>query len=169
MKSNPAKSFDINVTSENAHAVLDYLARSLDADHFVLCFDENNYPEIRAGVQENDDAFVSEIRLGIIENPNGRLVAAERAIALWHLSRLYSESPVAFKKCCSMTLEVFARSLGLLDKLAEIEKVFYKEMLEEMSKHLDADPMWRVWNGRAWIEIDPWKFAVEMDLDGVAK
>ena len=161
--------FGINVTAENAHAVLDHLARSLDVDHFMLCFYGGDNPEIRACLQNRDSKLVSEIRLRLIEKPNGRLVAGERDISLWHLSRLYIESPVVFKKHCSMTLEVFARSLGLLDKLAEIEKIFCKEMLEEMSKYLHVDSMWRVWTGRAWVEVDPWKFAVEMDLIVAAK
>ena len=170
MKRNPAKSFDFGVTAENAHAVLGCLARSLDVDHFILCFCEDDSPEIRVGVQDIDSiaAFVSKIRLGPVRKQNGRLVAGERDIALWKLSELYSLSPVAFKKHCSMTLEAFARSLGMLDQLPEIEKVFCEEMLEEMSKHLGADPMWRVWNGSAWVEVDPWKFAVEMDLNGAA-
>ena len=162
--------FDINVTEKNAHVILDHLAKSLDVDHFVLCFCEDDNPEIRAGIQDIDDAtaFVSEIRLDQARKQNGRLAAGERDIALWKLSELYSLSPVAFKKNCSMTLEAFARSLGMLDKLPEIEEVFCEEMLEKMSKHLDVDPMWRVWNGSAWVEIDPWKFAVEMDLNGAA-
>lgn len=163
--------FEIDVTAENAHRVLEHLARSLDVDHFVLCFCEDDSPEIRVGSQDIDNAtaFVSEIRLGQVRKQNGKLVAGERDIALWQLSRLYNSSPVAFKKHCTMTLEAFARSLGFLDKLPEIEKVFCEEMLEEMSKHLHVDPMWRVWNGCAWVEIDPWKFAVEMDLDGMAE
>lgn len=159
--------FDINVTAENAHRILENLARSLDVDHFMLCFCEDDSPEIRAGLQDissNDDSFVSEIHLGQVRNQNGRLVAGGRDIALWQLSRLYNSSPVAFKKRCTMTLEAFARSLGFLDKLPEIEKAFCEEMLEEMTKHLDADPVWRVWNGHTWVEIDPWKFAIEADL-----
>jgi hypothetical protein len=162
--------FEINVTEKNAHVILDHLAKSLDVDHFVLCFCEDDSPEIRAGIQDIDDAtaFVSEIDLGHVRKENGRLVAGERDIALWQLSRLYSSSPVAFKKRCTMTLKAFARSLGFLDKLPEIEKVFCEEILEEMPKYLHVDPMWRVWNGSAWVEIDPWKFAVEMDLNGAA-
>lgn len=158
--------FDINVTAENAHRILEHLARSLDIDHFMLCFCEDDNPEIRVSLQNvgNVDDFVSEIRLGQVRNRTGRLVAGERDIALWQLSRLYGSSPVVFKKCCSMTLEAFARGLGMFDRLPEIEKAFCEEMLEEMSKYLSADPMWRVWNGCAWIEIDPWKFAIEVDL-----
>lgn len=159
--------FTVDVTEKNAHRILDHLAKSLDVDHFVLYFCEDDSPEIRAGLQDVhmlDDAVVSEIRLGQVRKENGRLVAGERDIALWNLSRLYSSSPVAFKKQCIVSLEAFARSLGMFDQLPEIEKVFCEEMLEEMSKHLHVDPMWRVWNGSSWIEIDPWKFAIEIDL-----
>lgn len=163
--------FDINVTAENAHRILENLARSLDADHFVLYFCEDDCPEIRVGIATsfqdamcNYNANTLEIRLGQVRKQNGKLIAGERDIALWQLSRLYNSSPVAFKKQCKMTLEAFARSLGFLDKLPEIEKAFCEEMLEEMSKYLYADPVWRVWNGRAWVEIDPWKFAIEADL-----
>jgi hypothetical protein len=131
----------------------------------MLSFNENDNPRIRVGVASSAGELISELTLQSVVHKNGRLAASGRDIALWQLSSVfYDASPVAFKPHCIFSLESFARSLGIFDKLPEVEAVFCNEIIYAMSYYLDIDPMWRIWNGMKWIEIDPWKFAVEVDI-----
>lgn len=50
--------------------------------------------------------------------------------------------------------------------IAEVEKIFCRGVINDLMKFVKRDPMWRIWNGIDLVEIDPWKFAIEADLDG---
>lgn len=61
-----------------------------------------------------------------------------------------------------MTLEEYAFWMRL--PLAEVERVFCREVIDSLMMYVEHDHVWRVWTGSAWLELDPWKFAVEADL-----
>ncbi len=154
--------FYIKTTAKNAHGILEHLAEILEFKMFGLSFGEDDTPVLRAAGYMHGG--FNSLVLKEVRNSRGRLVAAERDIAIWSLSSFYNASPIRFKPHCVMSLDLFAQSLGGNDMLPKIEEMFCAELLDNMSRYLMHDGKWRIWNGFDWCEIDPWKFAVDVDL-----
>ena len=162
------KFIKLDVDSTNAHKILEKLCEKLGAASLgVICNGDDN-PVLRAAVMphslaaESPESLFEKLLLASIKK-RGILVAKERSIALWKLSEFYSRSPIVFKDDSGMTLEEYA--FWMRKPVAEVEKIFCQEVINDLMKFVKRDPMWRVWTGMEWIEIDPWKFAIEADLD----
>lgn len=149
-----------------AHQILGKLAEKLEASELGVICNGNDNPVLRAAVMPSSPAAepsgFESILLASIKK-RGTLVAGERSIALWKLSEFYHRSPIVFKDGSSMSLGEYA--FWMRRPVAEIEKIFCREVINGLMKLVKLDPMWRVWNSIDWIEIDPWKFAIEADLD----
>lgn len=149
-----------------AHQILGKLVDKLRgvSELGVIC-DGDDTPVLRAAVNSGSLAAgcsgFETLKLASIKK-RGTLVAGERSIPLWKLSELYHSSPIVFKSDSGMTLEEYA--FWMRRPVAEIEKIFCREVINDLMKFVKHDPMWRVWNGIDWLEIDPWKFAIEVDL-----
>ena len=150
-----------------AHQILRKLVDKLGrvSELGVIC-DGDDTPVLRAAIDSGSlvagCSGFETLKLASIKK-RGTLVAGERSIALWKLSEFYNRSPIVFKDSSGMTLEEYA--FWMRRPVAEIEKIFCREVINDLMKFVKNDQMWRVWNGVDWIEIDPWKFAVEVDLD----
>ena len=158
---------DASSSEAAAHQILGKLAEKLGASELgVICTGEDN-PVLRAAIKLGGLATgyssFENLLLASIQK-RGTLVAGERSIALWKLSEFYIRSPIVFKDGIGMTLGEYA--FWMRKPVAEVEKIFCQEVINDLMKFVKRDPMWRVWTGIDWIEIDPWKFAVEADLDG---
>ena len=158
--------FKLEVTSNNAHQILEKLGEKLGVSRFgIICNGDDN-PVLRAaaaivdGLAAETSVF-EKLQLASIKK-KGTLVAGERSIALWKLSEFYRRSPIVFKDGIGMALEEYA--FWMRKPVAEVEKIFCQEVINDLMKFIKRDPLWRVWTGIDWIEIDPWKFAVEVDL-----
>ncbi len=150
-----------------AHQILEKLREKFGvASLGVICNGDDN-PVLRAAVMANAPTTRSSpfenLLLASIKK-RGVLVAGERSIALWKLSEFYRRSPIVFKDDSGMTLEEYA--FWMRKPVAEVENIFCQEVINDLMKFVKSDPMWRIWTGIGWIEIDPWKFAIEVDLDG---
>lgn len=149
-----------------AHRILGKLVDKLRgvSELGVIC-DGDDTPVLRAAVNSGSLAAgcsgFETLKLASIKK-RGTLVAGERSISLWKLSELYHSSPIVFKSDSGMTLEEYA--FWMRKPLGEVEKIFCLEVINDLMKFVKQDPMWRVWNGVDWLEIDPWKFAIEVDL-----
>lgn len=148
-----------------AHQILGKLAEKLEASELgVICNGDDN-PVLKAAVMANipaaEPSGFDNLLLASIKK-RGTLVAGERSIALWRLSELYRRSPIVFKDDSGMTLEEYA--FWMRKPIAEVERIFCQEVINDLMKFVKRDPMWRIWTGIDWIEIDPWKFAIEADL-----
>ncbi len=160
--------FKIEVTSSNAHQILETLGVSRFG--VVCCGDDN--PVLRAAAvmpyeradESSSGSLFEKLQLASIKTKRGTLAAGERSIALWRLGELYHRSPIVFKDGIGMSLGEYA--FWMRKPVAEVEKIFCQEVINNLMKFVKCDPMWRVWNGMEWVEIDPWKFAVEVDLAG---
>ena len=149
-----------------AHRILGKLVDKLRgvSELGVIC-DGDDTPVLRAAI--NSGSLVAgcsgfeTLKLSSIKK-RGTLVVGERSIALWKLSEFYHRSPIVFKDGSGMTLGEYA--FWMRRPVAEIEKIFCQGVINELMKFVKHDPMWRVWNGIDWLEIDPWKFAIEVDL-----
>lgn len=151
-----------------AHQILRKLAEKLEASELgVICNGDDN-PVLKAAVMSSVPAEVESSPFGRLLlasiKKRGLLLAGERSIALWKLSEFYCRSPIVFKDDTGMTLEEYA--FWMRKPVAEIEKIFCQEVINDLMKFVKCDPMWRVWTGMEWSEIDPWKFAIEVDLAG---
>jgi len=150
-----------------AHQILGKLAEKLKASELgVICNGDDN-PVLRAAVMADVPTigfspFVKLLLAGI--KKRGTHVAGERSIALWKLSEFYRRSPIVFKDDSGMTLGEYA--FWMRKPVAEVEKIFCQEVINYLMKFVKRDPVWRVWTGIDWVEIDPWKFAIEADLAG---
>ena len=150
-----------------AHQILGKLVDKLRgvSELGVIC-DGDDTPVLRAAI--NSGSLVAgcsgfeTLKLASIKK-RGTLIAGERSIALWKLSEFYHRSPIVFKDGSGMTLGEYA--FWMRRPIAEVEKIFCQGVINELMKFVKHDPMWRVWNGIDWLEIDPWKFAIEADLD----
>ena len=151
------------------HKALDKLIKRLAAHEDVgersnmkfgiRCNGDSN-PVFRAGILKSDG--FSEFCLKCIMK-NGIVISGERSIAVWNLSRMYDCSPIVFKSYSYMNLEDYA--FWMRKPVAEVERMFCREVFSALMAYIKHDPMWRIWTGLdGWIEIDPWKFAVEVDL-----
>ena len=161
------KFIKFDVDSTNAHKILEKLCEKLEASELgVICNGDDN-PVLRAAVAANvptaTESPFEKLLLASIKK-RGTLVAGERSIALWRLSEFYRRSPIVFKDDSGMTLEEYA--FWMRKPVAEVERIFCQEVINDLMKFVKRDPMWRVWTGIDWIEIDPWKFAIEVDLAG---
>lgn len=150
-----------------AHRILGKLAEKLEASELgVICNGDDN-PVLKAAVKANipaaEPSGFENLLLASIKK-RGTIVAGERSIALWKLSELYRRSPIVFKDGSGMTLGEYA--FWMRKPVAEVEKLFCQEVINGLMTFVKRDPMWRVWTGLDWIEIDPWKFAIEADLAG---
>ena len=149
-----------------AHQILGKLAEKLEASELgVICNGDDN-PVLRAAVMANvptTESPFEKLLLASIKK-RGILVAKERSIALWRLSEFYRRSPIVFKDDSGMSLEEYA--FWMRKPVAEVERIFCQEVINDLMKFVKSDPMWRVWTGIDWIEIYPWKFAIEVDLAG---
>ena len=160
----------INVTLDNAHQILEKLHKELSGKITneprslgVVC-NVDDTPVFRVGISQNltvgndfDPLMLANI------TKKGVLVAGERSISLWSLNRIYDNSPVLFKNESSMSLEEFA--FWMRKPIAEIERVFCKDVIDALMRYIKFDPVWRIWNESTWTEIDPWKFAIELGLE----
>ena len=158
---------DASSSEVAAHQVLGKLAEKLGvASLGVICNGDDN-PVLRAAIMADAPTIGSspfqKLLLASIKK-RGVLVAKERSIALWNLSEFYSRSPIVFKDDSGMTLEEYA--FWMRKPVAEVEKIFCQEVIKDLMKFVKSDPMWRVWSGIGWVEIDPWKLAIEADLAG---
>lgn len=152
-----------------AHQILEKLAEKLKASGFGIGYGRDDNPTLRAGFffesdgcKPADSTSFQAFTLASIRK-NGKLVAGERGIALWNLSELYDRSPIEFKCDAYMTLEEYA--FWMRTSLADVEKTFCQEVLLDLMRHVKHDPMWRIFSiVDGWIEIDPWKFFIEVDL-----
>ena len=51
--------------------------------------------------------------------------------------------------------------------LADIELEVCQAIIDEFTQDAERGCLtWRIWQGMKWIEIDPWKFAIELGLEG---
>lgn len=151
-----------------AHQILGKLAEKLKALELGVICNEDDNPVLRAAFFSSVPAEAESFPFGRLLlagiKKRGILVAKERSIALWKLSELYCRSPIVFKDDSGMTLEEYA--FWMRKPVAEIEKIFCQEVINDLMKFVKHDPMWRVWTGMELVEIDPWKFAIEADLAG---
>jgi hypothetical protein len=158
-----------NVTLDNAHQILEKLCKELtEKDNEpkqlgVFC-NVDDTPVFKVGISQ-DLASGNNFDKLMLANitKKGVLVAGERSISLWSLSHIYENSPILFKNESSMSLEEFA--FWMRKPIAEIERVFCKEIIDALMKYIKYDPVWRIWNESTWIEIYPWKFAIELGLE----
>ena len=151
-----------------AHQILGKLAEKLGATSLGVICTGDDTPVLRAAIMADDPTATgsSQFQKLLIASikKRGVLVAKERSIALWKLSEFYSRSPIVFKDDSGMTLGEYA--FWMRKPVAEVEKIFCQEVINDLMKFVKRDPMWRVWSGMEWVEIDPWKLAIEADLDG---
>ena len=161
----------IEITEKNAHHCLKCLASKFgdDSINFCVIYHRNDNPTLRVGIYDKtDDIFgptsqtLDILKLAKVEKCK-KLIAGERNIALWHLSELYSSSAIEFKYETALTLEDYA--FWTRTSVELVEKIFCEEIIEAMMKYVKYDPKWRIWTGFQWVEIDPWKFAIELDLN----
>lgn len=161
------KILDFKITEKNAHAFIELLAEKLGVTSLgVICNGDNN-PVLRAAITANfpttiESPFPFEKLLLASIKKRGTHVAGERSIALWKLSEFYNRSPIVFKDDIGMTLEEYA--FWMRKPVAEVEKIFCQEVIIDLMKFVKHDLMWKIWTGMEWVEIDPWKFAIEADL-----
>lgn len=162
----------LEVTTDNAHRILAKLSEELNKfnkiEFGVYCNGDDN-PVLKAAIVVTvtvEDSLVSEyssvfetLKLACIRK-RGTIVAGERSISMWKLSELYNKSP--FKDDIGMTLEEYAFWMRM--PVEEVERIFCQELINELMKYGKRDSIWRIWNGIKWVEIDPWKFAIEVDL-----
>lgn len=165
-KEEKEKFIKFDVDSSNAHEILEKLAEKLGVTSLgVICNGDDN-PVLRAAVMANvptTESPFEKLLLASIKK-RGILVAKERSIALWRLSEFYRRSPIVFKDDSGISLEEYA--FWMRKPVAEVERIFCQEVINDLMKFVERDPMWRIWTGLDWIEIDPWKFAIEVDLAG---
>ena len=154
-------------SEDAAHQILGKLAEKLEASELGVTCNGDDHPVLKAAVVADiptaeplgfESMLLASIKKG------GTLVAGERSISLWKLSELYRRSPIVFKDGSGMTLGEYA--FWMRKPVAEVETIFCREVIGDLMKFAGHDPMWRVWTGIDWIEIDPWKFAIEADLAG---
>ena len=154
-----------------AHQILGKLAEKLKASELGVTCNGDDNPILRAAAvtadalsgESSSRSLFEKLELASIKK-RGMHVAGERSIALWRLSKLYTMSPIVFKDDVGMSLEEYA--FWMRKPVAEVEKIFCQEIVGELMKFVKHDPMWRVWTGIGLVEIDPWKFAIEVDLAG---
>lgn len=147
-----------------AHRILGKLAEKLEVFELgVICNGDDN-PVLKAAAITHVPGLsgFESILLASIKK-RGTFVAGERSISLWRLSEFYHRSPIVFKDGSGMTLGEYA--FWMRKPVADVEKIFCREVINDLMKFVKRDPMWRIWTGIDWIEIDPWKFAIEADLD----
>ena len=156
----------IEVTRENVKKILDLFAEKLHVRGFSLSYYEEDDPSMTLSLVENDlsiDESICPLIIGSMKS-RGPLHAEERHVGVSWASDIYEFSPIMFKQMTSMTLDDFSFWMRVdLDKVRE-------ECCRALLYHLCEAPfgkcIWRIWQGHEWIEIDPWKFAIELDLEG---
>lgn len=164
----------IEINEKNAHHCLKCLATKFGGDsiNFCVIYYRNDNPTLRVGIYDtNHDIFsptlqtlntLSILKLAKVEK-HKKLIAGEREISLWNLSELYSGSAIEFKYETALTLEDYA--FWTRTPVEVVEKIFCKEIIDALMKYVKYDSKWRIWTGFNYVEIDPWKFAIELDLN----
>lgn len=151
-----------------AHNFLEKLAEKLNASKFGVSYRRDDTPVLRAGFflkEVSDKPINSDFQSFILASvrKNGKLIAGERNGALWKLSEYYENSPIEFKCEAVMSFEEYA--FWMRTSLSSIEKIFCQEIFDCLMKYAKHDPAWRIFSTNdGWIDIDMWKFMVEVDL-----
>ena len=154
----------IEVTRENAKMILDLFAEKLKVRRFSLSYYEEENPSMILSLVESDlpasesicPLIVGSVRSGV------ELHTEERPVGVSWASDIYEFSPVMFKQMTSMTLDDF--SFWMRADLEKVREECCRSLLDCLCKAPRGRCIWRIWQGREWIEIDPWKFAVELGL-----
>lgn len=161
----------IEVTRENSKRILDLFAKKLGIREFIMSFSEDDTPSISLSVAENswaeNDGNIEtscSLVVGEVRSISGRLEAGERGIGVWWADGIYAFGPVMFKPRASMTLDDF--SFWMRVDLDRVREECCKALLDRLCEAPYGRCIWRMWQGHEWIEIDPWKFAIELDLEG---
>ena len=161
----------IEINEKNAHHCIKCLASKFGGDsiNFCIIYCQNDNPTLRVGIYDtNDDIFsptletLDILKLAKVEKCK-KLIAGERDIALWHLSELYSSSAIEFKYGMALNLEDYA--FWTRTPVEVVENICCKEIIDALMKYVEYDSKWRIWIGFNWVEIDPWEFAIELDLN----
>ena len=154
----------IEVTRENAKMILDLFAEKLHVKEFSLSYYEKDSPSMTLSLVENDFSISESICPLIIGSVKSgvELYAEERHVGVSWASDIYKFSPVMFKQMTSMTLDDF--SFWMRADPEKVREECCRSLLYCLCKAPYGRCIWRIWQGREWIEIDPWKFAVELGL-----
>ena len=154
----------IEVTRENAKMILDLFAEKLKVKRFSLSYYEEDSPSMTLSLVENDLSIDESICPLIIESVRSgvELHAEERHVGVDWASDIYEFSPIMFKQMTSMTLDDF--SFWMRVDLDQVREECCRALLDRLCEAPFGKCIWRMWQGHEWIEIDPWKFAVEHGL-----
>lgn len=157
-------------TRETAGKILKVLARKLGRSAFTIHYSSSNNSPLFSVCLELEGyrpAHSCPFKLSS-KSRRGKTCKHEREVHVLGLDLIYLHSPLKFKENVSMSLCDFA--FWMRRDLADIELEVCQAIIDEFT--LDAKHgclTWRIWQGMKWIEIDPWKFAVELSLEGCAE
>ncbi len=157
-------------TRETAGKILKVLARKLGRSAFAIHYSSSDTPSFSVCLElegYRPGGHSCPFKLSS-KSRRGKICKHEREVHVLSLGLIYLHSPLKFKEHTSMSLCDFA--FWMRRDLADIELEVCQAVMDEFT--LDANRgclTWRIWQGMKWIEIDPWKFAVELDLEGCAE
>lgn len=163
----------IEITEKNARRCLNLLTSKFtnkSSFNFCVNYCQHDNPVLRCGIYDIKNNYIFTPKEQIINllklssiRENGKFIVGERDIALWNLSTLYENCAIEFKCETMITLEDYA--FWTRNPIELVERIFCEDVIYALMKYVKYDPKWRIYTGFDWIEIDPWKFAIELDLN----